>query len=170
MELRASDLTPRIGSLIQTDLAALAASAGQDLTALVIQQPNFFGVLEDVDALTDWAHAQGALVIAVVNPTALALLKAPGQWGQRGADIVVGDGQPLGCPLSSGGPYFGFMATRQEFVRQMPGRIVGCIPTRLRNAMSSPSRARAVALMCRASGKARVRSMTASRFRKSSRT
>ena len=109
----------------QTSLTALAPLAGQDLTALVIQQPNFFGVLEDVDALCDWAHAQGAVVIAVVNPTSLALLKPPGQWGQRGADIVVGEGQPLGCPLSSGGPYFGFMATRQEYVRQMPGRIVG---------------------------------------------
>ena len=108
-----------------TNLTALASLAGQDLTALVIQQPNFFGMLEDVDALCDWAHAQGALVIAVVNPTSLALLKPPGQWGQRGADIVVGDGQPLGCPLSSGGPYFGFMATRLEYVRQMPGRIVG---------------------------------------------
>ena len=109
----------------QTDPASLAALAGDDLTALVIQQPNFFGVLEDVDALTDWAHARGAQVIAVVNPTSLALLKPPGEWGQRGADIVVGEGQPLGCPLSSGGPYFGFMAARQEFVRQMPGRIVG---------------------------------------------
>jgi len=82
-------------------------------------------VLEDVDALTDWAHARNALVIAVVNPTSLAVLKPPGQWGTRGADIVVGDGQPLGCPLSSGGPYFGFMATRMDYVRQMPGRIVG---------------------------------------------
>ncbi len=109
----------------QTALEALAPYAGQDITALVIQQPNFFGVLEDVDALTDWAQARGALVIAVVNPTSLALLKPPGLWGQRGADIVVGEGQPLGCPLSSGGPYFGFMATRMEFVRQMPGRIVG---------------------------------------------
>ncbi len=109
----------------QTDTAALAAFEGQDVTALVIQQPNFFGVLEDVDALTDWAHARGALVIAVVNPISLALLKPPGQWGTRGADIVVGDGQPLGCPLSSGGPYFGFMATRMDYVRQMPGRIVG---------------------------------------------
>ena len=98
---------------------------GQDFTALVIQQPNFFGVLEDVDALTDWAHARGALVIAVVNPTSLALLKPPGEWGAKGADIVVGEGQPLGCPLSSGGPYFGFMTTRMEHVRQMPGRIVG---------------------------------------------
>jgi len=109
----------------QTDLAALSAYADQDVTALVVAQPNFFGVLEDVDALTDWAHERGALLIAVVNPTSLALLKAPGQWGRRGADIVVGEGQPLGCPLSSGGPYFGFMATRQEYVRQMPGRIVG---------------------------------------------
>ncbi len=100
------------------------ASAG-DVTAVVIQQPNFFGVLEDVDALTDWAHQQGALVIGVVNPTSLALLKPPGQWGSRGADIAVGEGQPLGCPLSSGGPYFGFMTTRMQYVRQMPGRIVG---------------------------------------------
>jgi glycine dehydrogenase subunit 1 len=104
---------------------ALAAHAGQDFTALVIQQPNFFGVLEDVDALTDWAHAREALVIAVVNPISLALLKPPGEWGAKGADIVVGDGQPLGCPLSSGGPYFGFMTTRMQHVRQMPGRIVG---------------------------------------------
>jgi glycine dehydrogenase subunit 1 len=104
---------------------AVAKHAGSDLTAVVVQQPNFFGVLEDVDTLTDWAHANGALVIAVVNPTSLAMLKPPAQWGARGADIAVGDGQPLGVPLSSGGPYFGFMTTRSEFVRQMPGRIVG---------------------------------------------
>jgi glycine dehydrogenase subunit 1 len=107
------------------DAAALARFDGEDITAMVIQQPNFFGVLEDVDALTDWAHARGILVIAVVNPTSLAILKAPGQWGAKGADIVVGDGQPLGVPLSSGGPYFGFMTTRLEYVRSMPGRIVG---------------------------------------------
>jgi glycine dehydrogenase subunit 1 len=99
-------------------------------TALVIPQPNFFGVLEEVDALTDWAHAHGALVIGVVNPVSLAALKPPGQWGtagsgKQGADIVCGDGQPLGVPLSSGGPYFGILACKQEFVRQMPGRIVG---------------------------------------------
>jgi glycine dehydrogenase subunit 1 len=109
--------------------ATLPASLGkydaEDVTALVIQQPNFFGRLEDVDALTDWAHGRGALVIAVVNPTALALLKPPGQWGTHGADIAVGEGQPLGVPLSSGGPYFGFMTARMEHVRQMPGRIVG---------------------------------------------
>lgn len=103
----------------------LKAHERRDLCAVVIQQPNFFGVLEDVDALTDWAHARGALVIAVVNPTSLAVLKAPGQWGATGADIVVGEGQPLGAPLASGGPYFGFMCAKKEFVRQMPGRIVG---------------------------------------------
>jgi len=96
-----------------------------DFTALVIPQPNYFGVLEDIDALTDWAHEHGALVIAVVNPTSLALLKAPGTWGEIGADITCGEGQPLGAPLSSGGPYFGFMACREKYVRQMPGRIIG---------------------------------------------
>lgn len=106
-------------------VSALDAYKGQDITAIVIQQPNFFGQLEDVDALTDWAHANGAMAIAVVNPTSLALLKPPGQWGAKGVDIVVGDGQPLGVPLSGGGPYFGFMTTRMEYVRQMPGRIIG---------------------------------------------
>ncbi len=98
---------------------------GEDFAALVIPQPNFFGVLEEVDTLTDWAHANGMLAIGVVNPTALALLSAPGEWGEKGADIACGDGQPLGSPLSSGGPYFGFMGCKQEHVRQMPGRIVG---------------------------------------------
>ena len=109
----------------QTTLASLDKYRGQDITALVIQQPNFFGTLEDVDELTDRAHEMGMLVIAVVNPTSLALLKPPGEWGQKGVDIVCGEGQPLGVPLSSGGPYFGFMTTRMEHVRQMPGRIVG---------------------------------------------
>ena len=107
------------------DPAALAAIELPEFTALVIPQPNYFGVLEDVDALTDWAHARGALVIAVVNPVALALFKAPGRWGDGGADIVCGDGQPLGVPMSSGGPYFGFLCCKQELVRNMPGRIVG---------------------------------------------
>ena len=96
-----------------------------DFAALVIAQPNFFGVLEEVDALTDWAHRHGALVIAVVNPLALALLAPPGAWGGTGADIACGEGQPLGVPLSSGGPYFGFMCCKKDYVRQMPGRIVG---------------------------------------------
>jgi glycine dehydrogenase subunit 1 len=106
-------------------VSALDQFRGQDITAVVIHQPNFFGLLEDVDAITDAAHASGALVIAVVNPLSLAIFKPPGEWGAKGADIVVGDGQPLGVPLSSGGPYFGFMTARMEHVRQMPGRIIG---------------------------------------------
>ncbi len=108
-----------------TPVEALAPYAGQDFAALVIAQPNFFGVLEDADLLTDWAHRQNALAVAVVNPTALAILEPPGEWGETGADIACGDGQPFGSPLSSGGPYFGFLCCRQELVRQMPGRLVG---------------------------------------------
>jgi glycine dehydrogenase subunit 1 len=93
--------------------------------AVVMQQPTFPGTLEDVDRLTDWAHAQGAFAIGIANPTSLALLKAPGQWGGEGVDIACGEGQPLGVPLSSGGPYFGYMTCKQKHVRQMPGRIVG---------------------------------------------
>jgi glycine dehydrogenase subunit 1 len=108
-----------------TPVEVLAPYAGADIAALVIPQPNFFGVLEEVDALTDWAHRHQALAVAVVNPTALAVLAPPGEWGEAGADIVCGDGQPFGSPLSSGGPYFGFLCCRQEWVRQMPGRLVG---------------------------------------------
>ena len=97
----------------------------EPFAALVIPQPNYFGCLEEVHQLTDWAHAQGALVIGLVNPIALALLEAPGNWGNEGADIAVGEGQPLGLPMSSGGPYIGFMACKQKLVRQLPGRIVG---------------------------------------------
>ncbi|MEP6485249.1 MAG: aminomethyl-transferring glycine dehydrogenase subunit GcvPA [Rudaea sp.] len=108
----------------------LAAQDFGAFTALVIPQTNFFGALEDVDALTDWAHEKGALAIGVVNPLALSVLKAPGRWGSgkaktHGVDIVCGDGQPFGVPLSSGGPYFGILTCKQEYVRQMPGRIVG---------------------------------------------
>lgn len=115
---------------LQLDLkygtANLDALSNQEApVAVVIQQPSFFGTLERIDQLTDWAHAQGALVIAIVNPTSLALLKAPGDWGSEGADIACGEGQPLGVPLASGGPYFGFMACKKKLVRQMPGRIVG---------------------------------------------
>jgi glycine dehydrogenase subunit 1 len=98
---------------------------GREPVAIVVQQPSFAGTLDDVDRLTDWAHAQGAVLISVVNPTSLALLKPPGQWGGEGADIAIGEGQPLGVPMSSGGPYFGFMTCKQKHVRQMPGRIVG---------------------------------------------
>ncbi len=108
-----------------TPTEALEAYKGREFAALVVPQPNFFGVLESADELTDWGHANGGLVIGLVNPVSLALLKPPGEWGGLGADIAAGEGQPLGAPLSSGGPYFGFMCCKQQYVRQMPGRIVG---------------------------------------------
>ncbi|MDA8390798.1 MAG: aminomethyl-transferring glycine dehydrogenase subunit GcvPA [Gammaproteobacteria bacterium] len=92
--------------------------------ALVIPMPNFFGRLEALAELTSAAKEAGALSIGLVNPVACAWLSPPGEWGS-GCDIAVGEGQPLGAPLSSGGPYFGFLACRQAHVRQMPGRIVG---------------------------------------------
>ena len=107
------------------DTAAYQAWDGEDIAAVVVQQPNFFGRLEDVDRITNWAHKQGALLIGVSNPTALAVIQPPGEWGEQGADIACGDGQPLGIPLSSGGPYFGYLACRQKLVRQMPGRLIG---------------------------------------------
>lgn len=106
-----------------TGTLILPPDAG-DAAALIILQSNALGLLEPVDALTDWAHAHGLLAIAVVNPLALALLKAPGVWGTQGADMAVGEGQPLGIPLSGGGPYFGFLACRKAQVRQLPGRLV----------------------------------------------
>lgn len=104
------------------------AQEGGDITALVLQQPNFFGCLEDVDAITDWAHENNIMVIAVINPLTMAVLNPPGRWGSEqnnGADIACGDGQPLGAPLSAGGPYYGLLCCKQSLVRQMPGRIVG---------------------------------------------
>lgn len=111
------------------DASALAAYDDKEFIALVVPQPNFFGNVEAVHTLTDWAHQKQALVIAVVNPLAMALLTPPGQWGSgvnSGADIACGELQPMGMPLSSGGPYAGFICCKQEFVRQMPGRIIGC--------------------------------------------
>jgi glycine dehydrogenase subunit 1 len=96
-----------------------------NFVALVIPQPNFFGVLEDVDELTDWAHNQDALVIATVNPLSLGLLKPPGAWGTNGVDIACGEAQSLGVPLASGGPYIGFMCCKKIWIRQLPGRLVG---------------------------------------------
>jgi len=107
----------------RVDREALAAH--DHAVAVVVQQPNFFGVLEDVDFLTDWAHERGALVIAAANPLSLAVLAPPGDWGADGADIACGDGQPFGIPMSSGAPSFGYICCRQGLVRQMPGRIIG---------------------------------------------
>jgi len=107
------------------DVSVLAHLQEKDANALIIQQPNFFGCLEAVDELTDWAHHHNMLVVAAVNPTALALVTPPGEWGERGADIACGDGQPLGIPLASGGPSFGFLTCKMPLIRQMPGRVVG---------------------------------------------
>jgi len=99
---------------------------GEPLTGehacLAVQQPSFLGTLEDVRALSDSAHAAGALLIAAVNPISLGMLAPPGEYG---ADISVAEGQPLGWPVNFGGPYLGLFACREEYVRQMPGRIVG---------------------------------------------
>ncbi len=96
-----------------------------DSSVVVVQQPNFFGLLENVDQIAQWAAERNSMLIAVVNPMTLAILKPPGEWGEQGADISCGDGQPLGIPMASGGPSFGFLCTKQKYVRQMPGRIVG---------------------------------------------
>ena len=105
-----------------TDPAAAAKALGDDVACLVAAQPNFYGQLEPMRALADAAHAAGALFVAVVEPTSLAILEAPGEYG---ADIVTAEGQPLGIPVSFGGPYVGLMAARMASVRQMPGRLVG---------------------------------------------
>ena len=109
----------------RTDFTALQQFAGQDFAAVCLQQPTFLGTIEEADAITDWAHANSMLFIGVCNPLSLALLAPPGEWGVAGADIACGEGQPLGVPVSSGGPYFGFMVCRKKLVRQMPGRLVG---------------------------------------------
>ncbi len=120
IELVILPFDPVTGGLSSNSLAGFS-----DFAALVISYPSFFGGLNDVDALTDLAHNADALVIGVVNPTAMAVLKPPGAWGAAGADIAVGEGQPLGIPMASGGPYLGLMCCRKEIVRQMPGRIIG---------------------------------------------
>ena len=92
-------------------------------TALVIvQYPDFFGRVFDLTSLVQKAHGLGALVAVSINPISLGLLTPPGKFG---ADIVVGEGQPLGIPISFGGPYLGIFATRLEYVRKMAGRLVG---------------------------------------------
>jgi glycine dehydrogenase subunit 1 len=104
------------------DPARLAEALTDDTAAVVVQHPNFFGHLEDVETLVEAAHRKGALAVVSVDPISLGLLKRPGSYD---ADIVVAEGQGLGSPLSYGGPYLGIMACREEYVRKMPGRIVG---------------------------------------------
>jgi len=100
----------------------LAAALTPDTACVLIQQPNFFGCLEQAEALTKLAHDAGALAVVSVDPISLGILKRPGDYG---ADIVVAEGQSLGSPMSFGGPYLGIMACREPFVRRMPGRIAG---------------------------------------------
>ena len=105
-----------------TNRAALAASLDDLTAAVIVQNPNFFGSLDDLADVAGQAHAVGALLVASVYPISLGLVNSPGAMG---VDIVTGDGQSLGNPLSFGGPSFGFIATTKQFIRNMPGRIVG---------------------------------------------
>jgi glycine dehydrogenase subunit 1 len=100
----------------------VASAINDETAAVVIQQPNFFGQLEDIGPMIDAAHRKGALAIVVFDPISLGILRRPGDLG---ADIAVAEGQSLGNPLSFGGPYLGILACRESYVRKMPGRIVG---------------------------------------------
>ncbi|HOW18818.1 MAG TPA: aminomethyl-transferring glycine dehydrogenase subunit GcvPA, partial [Phycisphaerae bacterium] len=111
----------------RTDIEELRRQINDDTAAVVLQSPNFFGIVEALEPAAAAAHEAGALFIASVDPISCGLLKPPGACG---ADIVVGEGQPLGIPLAFGGPYLGFMACREEFVRRMPGRLVGATTDR----------------------------------------
>ena len=104
------------------DLDALKLSLNANVASLILQSPNYFGAIEDVSAIAELVHAAGAKLVLSMNPTAMALLSSPGELG---ADVAIGDGQPLGIPLSFGGPYLGFMACKKDMVRKLPGRIVG---------------------------------------------
>ncbi len=108
--------------IIEGDLYALAEQADLETACLCAQTPNFFGQIEALDGLAQRLHAMGGLFVVVTNPIALGLLKPPSEYG---ADVVVGEGQPLGIPLSFGGPYLGFFCTKREYMRRIPGRIVG---------------------------------------------
>lgn len=105
-----------------TDIEGIKAAVDANTASVYIQQPNYFGNIEDAAAIADIAHAEKAKFIMGVNPMTLALMKTPREYG---ADIAVGDAQPLGLPLGFGGPYVGFMATTQKLMRNLPGRIVG---------------------------------------------
>ncbi|MDO4543257.1 MAG: aminomethyl-transferring glycine dehydrogenase subunit GcvPA [Clostridia bacterium] len=106
----------------KTDIEALNKLLSDSVSALYIQQPNFYGIFEDCSELFEIAHANGTLCIMGCNPIALAIMKTPAECG---ADIATGEGQPLGMPLSYGGPYLGFMAATSKHMRKLPGRIVG---------------------------------------------
>ncbi len=104
------------------DEAFLEKSLDQETAAVILQQPNFFGILENAHRVAELTHRAGALLIACVNPISLGILEPPGEYG---ADIAVGEGQPLGNAVSFGGPHFGFFTVKEELLRKIPGRIAG---------------------------------------------
>ncbi len=106
----------------QTDIHTLKNKLSKDTAAIIIQTPNFFGIIEDLSKIIELAHNNKSLVIVSTDPISLAILKSPGEMG---ADIVVGEGQSLGNPINFGGPHLGFFATTKKLMRKMPGRIVG---------------------------------------------
>ena len=106
----------------KTDLSALKAMLNADVASVYIQQPNFNGLFEDAEAIGEAVHEAGAMYVMGCNPTALGIMKTPKDCG---ADVAVGEAQPLGMPLSYGGPYLGFMATTNKHMRKLPGRIIG---------------------------------------------
>lgn len=106
-----------------TDLAALESLlAGDDVAGVILAQPNFYGIIEDYTGVAEMCHARKTLVVMNANPSSLAVLKTPAEWG---ADIACGDAQSLGIPMTYGGPYVGYLATTNALVRKLPGRIVG---------------------------------------------
>ncbi len=106
----------------KTDMEALREMLTADVASFYVQQPNFFGQLEDADAIGALVHAAGAMYVMGCNPIALGIMKTPFDCG---ADVAVGEGQPLGMPIAFGGPYLGYMATTTKHMRKLPGRIVG---------------------------------------------
>jgi len=119
---RSDDSCGNCKDIFSVDAEALASVLADDTACVYIQSPNYYGVIEDMDALVTAAHEKGAKVIMGANPISLGLLKTPGEYG---ADIAVGEGQPLGMPIGFGGPYLGYMACKQDMMRKLPGRIVG---------------------------------------------
>ncbi len=120
--LHAGGFDYEVGELNAEGTACGTFPEGDDYAAFFVQSPNFYGVLEDIDCFVDSAHKQDALAVAVMDPLALTMLATP---GAKGVDIVVGEAQPLGVPVSYGGPALGFMACTEALMRKMPGRIVG---------------------------------------------
>ena len=119
LDIEVVEIAPQSGLLNRAELAAVLDDS---VAAVLVQNPNFFGSIEDFTALAEQVHGVGALLIGSVYPIALGMLKSPGEIG---IDIAVGDGQSLGNPLSFGGPSFGFIAAKKSLIRNMPGRIVG---------------------------------------------